>query len=411
MQRYRQRSVVFRQVCVSERSQNFPQVRQSNMHQGSTHHRPPPLASAITFAILVAACDGLADSHTDAPALASLQGTLSLASGTGAPDRDRLKLGLVWEVAAPVEPEPEGSDNPCAPDPSTLVPDANEWSGYLDPADYIRIFISRPFAEQPVALQSDFPIEFTFDIAEPPPDDALTPIDIYGVSHALGELVVYRDENQNGKLDPSTFEHASPDRLLAASEGIGPWGPAVRLQIEFMTGKPHYTGSTRSTSPREYTDELLAAYRPGYNLVPPGGMTSGERPVPIGTPIALTLEDGPYLRSKLCSQYCQRPADYACPKDPAELAGAPRPNLERDEANAYADWHDDDGTLTGSDECYSRSSGHKFYKYDTFSFNDCIYEAIQCVYRDDKLPAGVSLPCETYPLEPGEEQPFERDAQ
>jgi hypothetical protein len=212
------------------------------------------------------------------------------------------------------------------------------------------------------------------------------------VSHALGELVVYRDVNQNGRLDPSTFEHASPDRLLADSAGIGPWAPDVPLEIEYFTGK--------------YAD-----FRAGYNLVPAGGSVSGEHPLSIRTPIALTLQESPYLRSKLCTEYCQRPlANYVCPADPAELPEVTmRPNYVRDEADAYSDWHDDAGTTTGTDRCYSRSSGHKFYEYTTFGFDDCVYEVIHCLYREDKLPEGVRLPCETYPLDPGGAQPGEDD--
>jgi hypothetical protein len=372
------------------------------MHQSSTHHHLQLLAAGVTFAVFAGACDGLADSHIEAPALASLRGTLSLESGKKAPRGDDLRLALIWEVPFEQQPDPDNaSDNPCLVDPDTLVPDSTTFSGFRDPAESVRIFISKPYAEQAVSLRSEFPIEFTFDIAEPPPDEALAPIDGYSVSHALGELVVYRDVNQNGKLDASTFERASPVRVLAASAGIGPWGPDERLKIEYFTGKPK---RSNSTPPGPVADLQYSDYRSGYNLVPSGGSDSGEQPVPIDTPIALTLQDDPYLRSKLCTQYCQRPlADQVCPMDPAELPPiALRPHFVHNEANAYSDWHDDDGTVTGSERCYSsRASGHNYYEYTTFDFNECIYEVTHCVYRDDKLPEGVSLPCETYPLDPG----------
>jgi hypothetical protein len=309
-----------------------------------------------------------------------------------------LKLALVWEIPLEPQPEPDASENPCAVDPSTLVPDSTAFGGYRDPAESVRVFIPKPFAEQAVSLQSEFPIEFTLDLAEPPPDDALERIPDDAVSHALGELVVYRDVNDNGKLDPSTFDRASPDRLLASSGGIGPWGAEVRMEIEYFTGTPRSSAG----SPE---------YRPGYNLVPPGGSAAGYEPFPIRTPIALTLQDGPYLRSKLCTQSCQRPlADYVCPEDPAELPQvALRPNYVRNEANAYAAWNDDEGTTTGSERCYSRSSGHNFYEYSTFAFENCIYEVIHCVYREDKLRGGVRLPCDTYPLDPGGAAPGEDD--
>jgi hypothetical protein len=84
--------------------------------------------------------------------------------------------------------------------------------------------------------------------------------------------------------------------------------------------------------------------------------------------------------------------DSPCAVDPSTL-------VPDSSANA---WHDDEGTYTGTDECLIDGLGHKFYDYLTFTFHDCVYDAIECVYREDKLRADAQLPCETYALYPGD---------
>jgi hypothetical protein len=251
------------------------------------------------FLIVIAlgGCDELADSHTEGATLATLRGTISLGPDVESPV-GTLRVSVLWHDARFEEKSrtSEADDIPC---------EDGELSGWR---------IETSLLEQPVRVDTKFPSGFTVQLTEPPPVDALYDYpDVRGVSVARGDLIVYDDRNDNGRLDPSTVDAKSPDLVYGSGKGSLPWGvgPRVHYSILYLT---------RDLAPDEGDDQA------GFSIVTtePDGKGGSGRTVEVGrlsdAKLELVLDPTHYVQQMACSVLCsgapkvQQPIDIASPE-------------------------------------------------------------------------------------------------
>jgi len=222
-------------------------------------------------------------------------------------------------------------------------------------------------------------------------------------------FVVYRDGNSNGKLAASTFASPSPDELLSASAGGILPTPSVTYTIEYVDRQPVFDeqaarrdqlglGSALASGDfgsfyRHQFDDL----QPGYNVIEMDADGSPPRRLPDDTSIALVLDPTPYAQLQLCAQSCQKPDDFVCPADPAEVP-APESRAHYSQSDTGASWYyfDESRTHTSDVSCIELSSGERYFDYTSFVCEGCVCETHECAYWGDKLPEGLSLPCSAY---------------
>jgi hypothetical protein len=354
--------------------------------------------------VMLGACQGLADEHTGAPPLASIQGTLSLAPSTQAPTGD-VKLAIMWDLYPGQGPSSDTRDpsNPCAVDPSKLAKNPRNVGGYDFPGAVGYHQFQRAFAEQQISIETAFPVQFTLNITEPPSPEALhAPAPYFKSSlFASGQFVVYRDGNSNGKLDASTFESPSPDELLSASAGGILPAPSVTHTLEYIDRKPVFD---LQAAQRDGLGEAHIAgdYRhqfddlqPGYNLIELDADGSPPRRVADDTSIA--LNPTPFAQLQLCAESCQKPDDFVCPANPADLPTPEnRAHYSRSETGSSWYYFDEPRTHLSTANCIELSSGQRYFDYTSAVCESCVCETRECAYWSHKLPEGVSLPCSGY---------------
>jgi hypothetical protein len=74
---------------------------------------------------------------------------------------------------------------------------------------------------QPIDVEVSLPLEVDISMLPPPPASLLAEETDSGSNWAVGHLVLYRDGDGNGLLDPGDLEHSSPDEVLGTSGGWG----------------------------------------------------------------------------------------------------------------------------------------------------------------------------------------------
>ncbi|HKP56344.1 MAG TPA: hypothetical protein VJV78_06480 [Polyangiales bacterium] len=373
----------------------------------------------LMAASLLLGCDGLADAHTRPPPLASFRGTLSLSEHSAAPEGDVL-LAIMWEVGS--DPDaglaPDDPADPCALDESQRPPDPDSSTarGDINRVGYSHLPLG--FAAQQVRLKSEFPVKFTLELTEPPPPEALAMslMDFFEPKFmASGELVVYRDGNSNGKLDMSTFAHASPDQLLAVS-ALSAWtrGNAdvfveyIERPVVFDEQRARSTNLGGTPGADEAALQRYAhSYdylEPGYNLtrlVTDGYMLSYER-LPDDTEISLVLDEDLPVQQKLCQQICRKPDDAGCPSSPEDFppmeAGA---WISGDDETALS-WYSGGAAraVDGGYFCSIDEFGNHTIEYYRSECQGCVCEVVQCLYRREELGPDVQLPCRSYQPHP-----------
>lgn len=166
---------------------------------------------------------------------------------------------------------------------------------------------------QPIDVEVSMPVFVDISALEPPPPEALVPA---GQDHAggwtMGHLVLYRDDNGNGALDPGNLEQASPDEILGTS---GDWGLLFGLTPNTISYVIYYA------------EERLPEYGPtieaGYNVFRDNSGTNGgggdREAVPLDTLIPIPLSDTPKAHVMSCEEVCLAPDAVTCPATPADV--------------------------------------------------------------------------------------------
>lgn len=251
--------------------------------------------TAILACVLAVGCSSLADGETEAPALATIAGTLTLGDGADVPD-EQLRMTLLWET--------------------------NESANIADqPAQPGECFATRKFLElepQTVDIDGTFPNAFTLDITEPPPDETLLALEGEGTPKisAQATLVVYADGNDNGALDSRTDGAPSPDRVLATTAPerwrsyVG--DESIEHKFVYFTEPYHWQQGP--------VDVSFAA---GFSILRYTPVQGGSDVVPIDTPIELRLTGAPYLQDLLCERLCGEYEEVECPASPSDLPEDP----------------------------------------------------------------------------------------
>ncbi|MDC0713265.1 hypothetical protein POL68_32685 [Stigmatella sp. ncwal1] len=151
----------------------------------------------------------------------------------------------------------------------------------------------REIVTEDIAYEPSFPIDFTFHLYAPPPPEALTEDAAGRFGHAI--LVAYRDDNHNGKLDPIPVGEVPQDKVLGATQSF------------FDREAPGHALSY-SEGPGGQNGRFTLSHFPVGDALP------RAEPVPLDTPITLTLTGENELAALLC---------MATPS--AETAGSPNP--------------------------------------------------------------------------------------
>ncbi|REG23563.1 hypothetical protein ATI61_11631 [Archangium gephyra] len=169
----------------------------------------------------------------------------------------------------------------------------------------------RDIVTEDIAYEPSFPIEFTFHLYAPPPPEALTENEAGRFGHAI--LVAYRDDNHNGKLDPIPAGGVPQDKVLGATQSyFDPEEPGYALSYSEQPGgvNGHFT----------------------LSHFPVGDSAPMAEPVPLDTPITLTLTGENELAALLCMG--PRTIETAGSPNPLAFCGLPAtPGILRVHAN------------------------------------------------------------------------------
>jgi hypothetical protein len=145
---------------------------------------------------------------------------------------------------------------------------------------------------QDVVYQGTFPVNYVFDVIDPPPPQTLVDLSEEGgpKKGALGVLLAYEDLNGNGKLDVIPAAGAPIDRVLGASLDLhGPSGHVVVYVAEKSAGG----------------DALAQSLELGFNLIQMdlGADLDGLGiRVPLTTPVPITLTGQGLLNIFVCEE-------------------------------------------------------------------------------------------------------------
>lgn len=346
--------------------------------------------------ITLGGCDELADSQTEGAVLATLRGTISLGPDVE-PPIGTLRVSVLWHDA-------RFEEERSAREADALECEDGELTGWR---------VETSLLEQPVRVDTKFPSGFTVQLTEPPPIDALYNYpDVPRVLVARGDLIVYDDRNDNGRLDPSTVDRMSPDLVYGSGKGSLPWGvgPRVHYSILYLT---------RALKPDQGDGEA------GFSIVTTEPDESGGRTVEVGrlsdAKLDLVLDPTPYVQQMACSAKCSLSSgielDDPRITDPATyLARDAGMLLPTDLGVGTSVWSRKDGdaiTLSRA-RCIKRSSGdYTDYtiKLDVTTVEGCTETGWGLSHTTGVLtdePEPYELPCEDvleldengFPIEP-----------
>ncbi len=140
---------------------------------------------------------------------------------------------------------------------------------------------------QDVIYQGTFPINYTLDLTQPPPADALSIDPKTGTRGALGVLVVYQDLNNDGALTTIPVGKSPIDRILGSTSFIGD-----------TTDSP--SGWSIVYAEKATTDSNNIVVEQGFNLIRFTGDT--DTVVPLTTPISIELTARIDLNILVCEE-------------------------------------------------------------------------------------------------------------
>jgi hypothetical protein len=252
-------------------------------------------ASVVPF---VAACGSLAESPEEPTTLATMNGTLTVASGAAAPGT--VRVALVWRQ--------EGRD--------------------------------RFNVAEDLPVTPEFPSRFRLTVRQPPPAAALMrPERDFDMDIAIGSVIAYEDKNRNAKLDLVPAKATSfVDAIVGANDG---------LLVVWLPSSP------TPALARELRDSQGAVPRAGYNLfvrktpscTVAGGTAPGaggaepapgapsapcagtveSRWLPIDAPFDLPIVTDPRFDKLMCESEDPGPAPDGPPQAPSQGGTAPIP--------------------------------------------------------------------------------------
>ncbi|HYO67431.1 MAG TPA: hypothetical protein VEU33_15255 [Archangium sp.] len=159
----------------------------------------------------------------------------------------------------------------------------------------------REIVTQDLAYEPSFPIAFTFHLYALPPPEALSGGESGRFGHAI--LVAYRDDNHNGKLDPIPAGGVPQDKVLGATQSFfDPQAPGYALSYWEEAGgrNGRFTLSRFPVSDSSFPR---------------------AEPVPLDTPITLTLTGEDELAALLCM--ATRTIETAGSPNPLAFCGLP----------------------------------------------------------------------------------------
>jgi hypothetical protein len=139
---------------------------------------------------------------------------------------------------------------------------------------------------QDVPLQPEFPVHFTIDFFEPPPEKALNKWIVEGVGIAHGTIVAYEDRNGNGKLD--LVGSRAPEFIDVIRGAVPRWmGEFAFIYID--SSEPVNLGPGFDC-------------QPGLNILDPDSESDSVRFLPLDGTIEFTLTDDYWVRSLACRE-------------------------------------------------------------------------------------------------------------
>lgn len=331
--------------------------------------------AACAFAI--AGCEELADANSQGPAVATMQGTLSLGPGMQ-PPKGELHLSILWrgpEVAS------DDGDAVCGPE------------------ELVQYHEETPVFEQKLELETDFPAAFSVKLTEPPPSSVLQPMPYSDevAKAAFGEIVVYRDVNGNGRLDRRSLDQPSVDVVVGSGRGttILREADSVHATIVYLTKDLRGEGS------------YVGARKAGYSLVLTG-WEPGEDSLYLKSQqlndkahIELELNATHYVQRLTCEETCSVEDGSYCPSDLADL-----PPIQEQGEPALGDiasWNlelsEGDRTTFFSASCLRGNAGEmtgtprEVYYVTRSTQQGCTTTYSKCIYERSDLPEGAELPC------------------
>ena len=211
----------------------------------------PSLRPFLFSSLALAACSGSAG-PSDGQPYATLQGTVSSSlTDLAGPSR----AAVIWEAAS---------------------------------GDQVRV-------TQDIAVGGTFPASFTLPLTALPPEAALQTADD-GTPFSIGTVVVYEDDNGNGKLDLVSLDQPATDRIL---------GTLPNEVLFYIQGTPPppsaFDGVQLATG---FNLVALPVYEPSPDAsCEPGCMpveTHDFEIVPLTTALTIELTGSPALASLLC---------------------------------------------------------------------------------------------------------------
>ncbi len=326
-------------------------------------------------ALALAGCEALADVDSQGPAVATMQGTLSLAPGMHPPGE--LRLSILWR----------GLDAASA-----------DGDAVCGPKELVRYHDETPVLEQSLELDTDFPAAFSVKLTEPPPSGVLQPFPHTdeAAQAAMGEVVVYRDVNGNGRLDLRGLDQPSVDIVIGSGHGTTVLGgpDEVEISIVYLTEdlKRERGYGTRKAGYSLVVDSLDSAT---------GVYTRSSQPLNDEAYIELELDDTRYVQRLTCEGTCLvKDANY-CPADPADLP--PIQEQGEPEVGETASWHleltEGDQTTFFRASCFRGNAGEmtgpprEVYSVSRTTQEGCTTTISDCIYERSDLPDGAELPC------------------
>jgi len=158
----------------------------------------------------------------------------------------------------------------------------------------------REIVTQDIAYEPSFPIAFTFHLYTLPPPEALSGGESGRFGHAI--LVAYRDDNHNGELDPIPAGGVPQDKVLGATQSF------------FNREAPGYALSYSEGTGGQNGRFTLSRF-------PVSDSNPMAEPVPLDTPITLTLTGEDELAALICMT--GRTSETAGSPNPLAFCGLP----------------------------------------------------------------------------------------
>jgi hypothetical protein len=162
---------------------------------------------------------------------------------------------------------------------------------------------------QDVSYQGTFPIQYTFNLYEPPPASAVGTLPQAGPGFqlAIGVILAYLDNNQNGTLDPIGTNGSVVDTILGSSvPDVTNWYGGGAYLIVWASGP----------IPSQWVSGPLAT---ASGLVEGYQILNNGSPVPLSTDIPIAATQAADLNLFVCSQLFVSPQVLAAAGTPCAV--------------------------------------------------------------------------------------------